>query len=174
MTVWRTVPVPVPNCNLWLRVTSRHRHALHKVQAKRTLKGNYPQILQQLACIWRLGQERNTHFTTRRSTVRTTEPPLGKIANFRSSLLSCTSNLWYLINSSDTEIRVTIGTSSHHRHILTSVQSPPSPENDIYDKFSTGTRPGYNTVMHLAAIVQIPIEMFFPYLKSQSHVYLTS
>jgi hypothetical protein len=72
---------------VWLRVKLRHHHALHKVRAKRTLNGNYPQIFQQLACSWRSIREQNTHFSIRHPTVRTTEPPLGKIADFWSSLL---------------------------------------------------------------------------------------
>jgi len=38
MTVSRTVTVP--KYVLWLRVMLRHRHALHKVRARRTLDGN--------------------------------------------------------------------------------------------------------------------------------------
>jgi len=38
MTVSRAVTVP--NYDLWLRVMLRHRHALHKVLARRTLDGN--------------------------------------------------------------------------------------------------------------------------------------
>jgi hypothetical protein len=75
-----------------------------------------------------------------------TEPPPGKIADFRSSLLSCTSTVWYPINSINTETRVTNRTRSYHRQVLTSIRTTLSPENDIWDKFSTGTRHGYNNI----------------------------
>jgi hypothetical protein len=140
MTVCCTVPLS--KCSLcWGTVTRCTKFSLRELWTAITTKFYNNLRVHDYRV---MGQ--NTRLTTRRSTVRTTEPPPGKIADFRSSLLSCTSTVWYPINSFDTETRVTNGTSSYHRQVLTSVRTPPSSENDIWDKFSTGTRPGYNNI----------------------------
>jgi hypothetical protein len=92
------------------------------------------------------------HFSTRHAAVRTTGLPLGQIADSRVLLPDLYSDSLVL-----NKLRYLRITSFHQncqsfRQVLTSERTPSSPENDIHNKFSTGTRPGYNILL----ITEVP------------------